>query len=396
MAYVNFKEERQVTKEQLKKRRTNNEKLFNKLMESKDLPKCYNPDKEYSYRGFIEKHFGGGRIQDEEDYEVIVNKDIICTIFDNCTFGNLKFENCNFIGCRFENCKFESGGVIFKNCCFYKEESEKKPSLNRRDNFSCEFRNCEIYAKFDSCTISYCIFSRCFIENTYFLLSDMTSLITVDSEIKTIRIEDCDLSGAKLMSTYVIDLDFTDKVKTKLDEKTFFDKIEYRNKDRAEYEGIYMTYETIANKFKENNLNNNFGEYYYLCKETQRKTLKIIPKIYSFFYWATCGYGERPTYSIIFALSIILIFAILYLLFGVKIDGNIISYLDYKVYNNSIIYHLMNFHKGITLSCGMFSGVGANNIEPIRFSEFISNVEMLIGLIIIGIGVGTVTRKIVR
>ena len=185
----------------------------------------------------------------------------------------------------------------------------------------------------------------------------MTSLITVDSEIKTIRIEDCDLSGAKLMSTYVIDLDFTDKVKTKLDEKTFFDKIEYRNKDRAEYEGIYMTYETIANKFKENNLNNNFGEYYYLCKETQRKTLKIIPKIYSFFYWATCGYGERPTYSIIFALSIILIFAILYLLFGVKIDGNIISYLDYKVYNNSIIYHLMNFHKGITLSCGMFSGV---------------------------------------
>ncbi len=83
MAYVNFKEERQVTKEQLKKRRTNNEKLFNKLMESKDLPKCYNPDKEYSYRCFIEKHFGGGRIQDEEDYEVIVNKDIICAIFDN-------------------------------------------------------------------------------------------------------------------------------------------------------------------------------------------------------------------------------------------------------------------------------------------------------------------------
>ena len=44
----------------------------------------------------------------------------------------------------------------------------------------------------------------------------------------------------------------------------------------------------------------------------------------------------------------------------------------------------------------MFSGVGANNIEPIKFSEFIANVEMLIGLIIIGIGVGTVTRKIVR
>lgn len=396
MAYVNFKEERYTTKEQLKKRRENNKEIFNKLNKTKDLPKIYNPDKEYSYKNFKEKHFGIGRIQDEEDYEEITDKDIVCTVFDNCTFGNLKFENCNFIGCIFERCKFESGGVIFKNCCFYKEESEKKPSLNRRDNFSCEFNNCEIYAKFDGSTIAYCIFSNCLINNTYFLLSDMTSVIIIYSELNAIRLEDCDLSGAKLMSTYILDLDFTDKIKTKLDEKTFFDKIEFRQKDRAEYEGIYMTYETIADKFKENNLNNNFGEYYYLCKITQRKTLKFLPKVYSFFYWAICGYGERPTYSIIFALFTILIFAILYLIFGIKIDDSIISYLDYKIYNSDIVYHFLNLHKAITLSCGMFSGVGSDNMEAIRFSEFIANVEMLIGLIIIGIGVGTVTRKIVR
>ena len=44
----------------------------------------------------------------------------------------------------------------------------------------------------------------------------------------------------------------------------------------------------------------------------------------------------------------------------------------------------------------MFSGVGSSSIEPVRVSEFLGNVEMLVGLIIIGIGVGTVTRKIVR
>ena len=44
----------------------------------------------------------------------------------------------------------------------------------------------------------------------------------------------------------------------------------------------------------------------------------------------------------------------------------------------------------------MFSGAGSNIVDPIGFSEFLGNVEMLIGLIIVGIGVGTVTRKIVR
>ena len=323
-------------------------------------------------------------------------KDIICSKFINCSFRNLKFENCNFIGCLFENCKFENGGVIFKNCCLYKEDSEKKPSLNRRDNFSCEFNNCKIYAKFDGSILSYSIFSNSFINNTYFLLSDMTSMIIIDSELKSIRIEDCDLSGAKLMSTYVVDLDFTDKMKTKLDEKTFFDKIEFREKTRSEYEGIYMTYETIADKFKSNNLNNNFGEYYYLCKTTQRKTLKVLPRISSFLYWGICGYGERPVYSIIFALITILIFAIMYLIFGIKVENNILSYLDYKTYNNDLLSHILNLHKAITLSTGIFSGAGSNIVDPIGFSEFLGNIEMLIGLIIVGIGIGTVTRKIVR
>ena len=82
--------------------------------------------------------------------------------------------------------------------------------------------------------------------------------MVINSEFKRIRIEDCDLSGAKIIDTYIIDLDFTDKMKTKFDQKTFFDQIKLREKNRDEYEGIYMTYETIADKFKENSLNNNF------------------------------------------------------------------------------------------------------------------------------------------
>ena len=41
----------------------------------------------------------------------------------------------------------------------------------------------------------------------------MSSLMVINSEFKRIRIEDCDLSGAKIIDTYIIDLDFTDKMK---------------------------------------------------------------------------------------------------------------------------------------------------------------------------------------
>lgn len=388
MGYVNFKEERYKATNQLKKRRENNKKLFDELVKLRELPNTYNPDKEYSYKTFEEKHFGGGRILAEEDFIVISNKDIICSVFNKCTFGNIKFDGCSFIGCIFNECNFENGGVIFENCTFFKEESEKKPSLNRYDNFSSEFNNCSIYAKFDGCTLSYLIFDNSLIHNTYFILSDMNSIIINSCEVNRVRIEDCDLSGAKIMNSYIIDLDFTDKMKTKLDEKTFFDKIEFRKKDRNEYEGIYMTYETIADKFKENSLNNNFGEYYYLCKRVERNVLKFTQRLASDLYWATCGYGERAINPILFSLIIMIIFGVLYSIFGIKVDDTVIS-----IFKNNIFECL---RQGIILSINLFSGVGANESIPVNISEILASFEILFGVIMMGIGTGVVVRKLVR
>ena len=58
----------------------------------------------------------------------------------------------------------------------------------------------------------------------------------------------------------MVNFSFEDKFLTKFDEKTFFDKIEPRVKDKQEYEGIYTVYESIADKFKDNTLTSNFGE----------------------------------------------------------------------------------------------------------------------------------------
>ena len=209
-----------------------------------------------------------------------------------------------------------------------------------------------------------------------------------------VTIKDSNLSGTKTLNTYIVDFDFNDEDMSKFNEKTFFDKIPVRKKSRDEYEGIYMTYETLADKFLENNLNNNFGEYYYLCKVTQRKTLDFMPKIYSYINCFACGYGERPSYAVYTSLAIILFFSVLYLLIGVNIDGEIVKY----TFSNNITLKefIMHYNETLNLSVGMLAGVGIGNAEPTPIAYIAVNSEMILGVIMMGIGIGTLTKKLIR
>ncbi len=395
MAYINFKEEKSAARSQLNKREKNNNKIFEEIRKTKKLPLQYNPDEEYSYKDFKDRNFGKKILKGEEEFTYICEKDIVCSMFTGCNFHNLKFYNCKFIGCKFVSCFFQGGGVSFENCTFIKEESEILPSLNRRDNFSCEFNNCNLYGRFSGCTLGYTIFKNSNIKNTNFEVSDMENVIMMDCDLHKIIFTDVDLSGAKIVNTYIEDLEFRDKYKTKIDEKTFIDKIPIRYKTREEYEGIYMVYENIGNKFKENTLNNNFGEYYYLGRTTEFKTLKPLPKIGSFIQWITCGYGERPIFAVYSSLGIIFIFSLLYLVLGIKIDEQIIRYGMYNR-NFSTGQFIKDYVEALDLSIGMFAGVGVNNAQPTIGAYIASGTETLIGVVMMGIGIGTLTKKLVR
>ena len=48
------------------------------------------------------------------------------------------------------------------------------------------------------------------------------------------------------------------------------------------------------------------------------------------------------------------------------------------------------------LSINLFSGVGANESISINLSEIIASFEIVFGVIMMGIGTGTVVRKLVR
>lgn len=394
MAYVNFKEEREVAKGQLNERKKNNNKLFKEMRNKRNISNKYSADEKYSYKDFCDKMFGNKDAKNIDSFIEIKYINVICTTFKKCTFENIRFVGCTFIGCIFDECNFEGGGVIFDNCTFIKEESTEGMFLNKIENFSTAFQNGSIHGKFKECNLGHVIFENYLIHDTVFEKSNMDSVIIASSELNMVTIKDSNLSGSKTLNTYIVDLDFKDEDMTKFNEKTFFDKMSIRSKSRDEYEGIYMIYETLADKFLDNNLNNNFSEYYYLCKVTQRKTLDFIPKITSYINCLSCGYGERPSHAVFTSIAIILLFSILYLLIGVDIDGELVKY----TLNNNITFKefIMHYNETLNLSIGMFAGVGMGNAEPTPAAYMAVNSEMILGIIMMGIGIGTLTRKLVR
>ncbi|MGX4600616.1 pentapeptide repeat-containing protein [Faecalimicrobium sp. JNUCC 81] len=399
MSYINFKEENEVARQQLERRKKNNENVYKYMVKHRDEDLVgYRPSPKYSYTTFNGQEFGKKGVLDEVDFHEIINEDMICTKFKDCNFKNVKFKDCRFVGCTFEDCTFADGGVVFENCILIKEDTEQSPSLNKKDNLSCSFYNCKMYVKFLNSDISYCIFENCNIKDTAFEQTFMKCTIIDKSELNMITIKDCDMSGFKMTNYYITNLDFNDDYKTKFDEKTYFDKIPIREKIKQEYEGVYMTYETLADKFKENTLNNNFGEYYYLAKCTERKSLKKpLPKLTSTIAWLTCGYGERPEFALFSGLAIIFTFAVIYMFTGVTIDkAKDIHYTLSSIGSLSLFEVIGDFNETLNLSVGMFGGIGVNNGQPSEISYMVSNFEMIIGIIMMGLGIGTLTRKIIR
>ena len=397
MSYINFKEEKAKASNQIKKRKINNENLYNTIIKNKKTLSKYYPSIEYSYKKIIENFIGKKGILGEEDFYEINNKDIICTKFISCRFENIRFKECKFIGCTFEECDFSGGGVVFERCIFIKEDSDKLPSLNRKDNLGCSFYKCKLYIKVLNSDMAYCIFEDSKIYDSSFEQSNMKNTFILNSEINKTEVVDCDFCGLKIIKTYIVDFFFEDKYLTKFDENTFFDKIIPRVKDKQEYEGIYMTYQIYADKFKDNNLNNNFGEYYYCAKSIERKCIdSLTAKINSYILWLTCGYGERPSFCLFSSLFIIVVFGFIYLIIGIDIEGDIIKYSLQNIMNFNLNTFIKHYNEALNLSVGMFGAVGIANSKPTEIGYMISNIEMLLGIIMMGVAIGTLTRKIIR
>lgn len=399
MQIYDFDKNRKIINRELEIRLIKSNEKINTMMVSYrsdnkyKISKIYGENKEilnidelkYPFTYIENKTIGIKSLDSKHIYKSISNKNIDYNKFVNCDFTNIKFENCTFFGCRFENCKFNN--IHFVYCNF---EDEEKTIVSFKEN--CVFENCNFYKT----NMKNIVFEDTNFEGTKFSLSSLRNSIFSQCFIKDIIFCDCDLKSMKTINTDINILNFEDEFASKVDENTFIDLLKLKPKNKSEYENIFKAYKSISAVFEKNGLLSFSGEYYYLAKCAERKSLKGLEKLQSNIFYYTCGYGERPTFALISSLEIVLIFSIIYMFSGLCINERIIHY------SLNILYYLprklmyMDLIDCFYFSLVTFTSVGYGDIFPIGYSVLFSCVEMLLGVTMVGVWTATLARKITR
>ena len=346
--------------------------------------KNYNiEDFESSFTCVKNKVIGVKNLKSRLIYKSISNKTIKYNEYINCEFNNIKFENCNFYGTSFKNCKFNK--VYFSNCDFH-----EKGGVIDMFNDNCQFIDCI----FDNTDLKHVVFKDSIFKKIKFNFTNLRNVIFSCCEINNILFCDCNLKSAKIIDTYINIFNFEDTYLTKVDENTFFDKLEVKNHD--DYENLFKIYKNISTIYENNRLLSCSGEYYYLSKCMERKSLKGMERLKSKIFWMICGYGERPTFALVTSFEIVLLFAIIYIFAGLSINGQVINYgFDIlKYFSSRAIY--IDFIRCFYFSLVTFTSVGYGDIFPIGYSIIFSCIEMILGVTMVGVWTATLARKITR
>ena len=300
---------------------------------------------------------------------------------DKIKFNNRNIKNKKITECIFSQCVFEN--IHFENCIF--EQSQKKQCIFE----DCIFKNCT----FTNCIIGSSIFKNMQLIDNYIINSNCRDTIIINSHVDKLIIKDSDMRNFKIINSVIIELEFKDEFITKLDEESLFDIV---NVDKKNYKKLITTYKNIKYELEINHLVNQAGTYYYKQKEIEYKDSKGTEKLKLGIYWLLCGYGEKPTYALITSIEIIAIFAVFYMLIGIKVDGEIINYNIFllgEITNKELIY---GFMQAFYFSIVTFTTVGYGDITPIGFSIALSGIEMLLGVTMVGVWTATLARKITR
>lgn len=84
------------------------------------------------------------------------------------------------------------------------------------------------------------------------------------------------------------------------------------------------------------------------------------------------------------------------MIFGVDFDGEIVKYITGQGLPGSITEFIAQYSEALNLSISIFVGLGTSNSFPTYSSNIFFDVEMIVGVIMLGIGIGTITRKLIR
>lgn len=344
----------------------------------------------YKFATFRDLMFGKDEAEDESQLCTIKNILFYYCDFSLCGFSNMIFENCAFVGCNFKECYTMGFTTIFLECRFL----NRVKGESNIDDAPSMFDGCELTVKFRNSDLSMTVFDQSHFYFSTFEAVNFNSTIFLDSNFDTVKMWDSDLRNTKIVNPKFIEFYIEDTFRaSKVNKHTFLSEINFNPKEEREVRFAIEVYSQMCELFESNKQMALSGEYFYLYKKTESIHLKDFEKLKSTLGHLTCGYGERPLFSLMSSLVLILICGTLYMFFGVSMNNEIIVFhptlsqlfppLDQVI----LWYHF---------SLVTFSTVGYGNVVPVGGSLIVSAFEMVLGIIMVGIWVSTLVRKMVR
>jgi hypothetical protein len=128
--------------------------------------------------------------------------------------------------------------------------------------------------------------------------------------------------------------------------------------------------------------------YYQYRKEKQARSLKTVPRLFDRLAWVSCGYGVRPSHTILISLAIILLFTgIFWAGNALQPDGGSVNGQDgAKVSLNDAFY----------FSSMQFMGKTPQNFSIVEGFEFLTVIETLTGWLLMALFLVTLGRVMLR
>ena len=362
-----------------------NKQVFDNDSFEGDYYSCDQP--EYRHTEFIDVTFGTETAKDELDITKVKNVNFRYCDFSACCFSNIRFINCSFNGCNFKECYTLEQGVLFERCRFSNQELGKT-SIGDMPSI---FEGCALTVKFLMCDISQVVFDKSSFYFSSFESTNAYDAIFVDCSFDIFKIKDSDLRKMKIVNAKFIEFAIEDVNRTSLvNSNTYLGPIDFNKNEMREVKFASEVYSAFNELFENNKLPYFSGEYFYLYKKTEYYTLDRLEKFKSLISNITCGYGERPSNSLLTAIILVLFFGTMYMFFGVGTsDGDVSLFsMPFEFQHLVLWYHF---------SLVTFTTTGYGNVVPsIGWSVIFSGIEMVTGVVVIGLWVSTLARKMTR
>lgn len=345
---------------------------------------------EYKFATFSELTFGCAEAGNSSQLMRVGDIVFYYCDFSMCGFSNIHFERCAFVGCNFKECYTLGFAAVFEECRFMSRtaggtEIDDAPSM---------FSGCELSVKLIRTDLQMTVFEKSHFYFTKFVKTNLNGAIFLDCSFDIATVSDSDMRSTKFLNPKFIDFHIEDSLqRTKVNKNTYLSKISFAKKEEREVRFAADVYSQFSELFENGKLMDLSGEYFYLYKKTESLNLKGLAKIKAIIGNITCGYGERPFFSLFTSLALVLICGTLYMFFGVNANNEIM------VFRPSLQHPLPSFKELVIwyhFSLVTFSTVGYGNVVPIGYSLLVSAIEMVLGIIMVGIWVSTLVRKMVR